>query len=212
MSITSATPAYQLRQCPFTFKRALDGDGHSSATKFPLFRDVCWDPEPETLRVRDWREDAKGMGNRLNVDRSPTVRSRLRSRGHGHTHEQPRNARMESTVQEQAPQREDTARPNPENEQQMKETGGSSGSESRPSKRPRTRAVSLANVVTNNHTRPSTAKAKTKEERKEILMADPDVTNVEPTSVTCRKCGGTISLDKRGEYYLTAWNKHKRVC
>jgi hypothetical protein len=49
------------------------------------------------------------------------------------------------------------------------------------------------------------------EQRRQVLASDPDAVRFSETSVHCRFCDRSITLDTRGgsAYYLGFWNKHK---
>lgn len=51
----------------------------------------------------------------------------------------------------------------------------------------------------------------TLEERKAALADDPYVEDFGPTFAICKKCGGRLTLENRGQraYYLFNWTKHR---
>ncbi|KAG6811649.1 hypothetical protein H0H92_006464 [Tricholoma furcatifolium] len=58
----------------------------------------------------------------------------------------------------------------------------------------------------------SKQRAKTEEQRIDILTNDPNVSSVKPHEVLCRNCGTWIRLSNKVPYKLANWKAHTQVC
>ena len=54
--------------------------------------------------------------------------------------------------------------------------------------------------------------ASTKEGRRQLLLDDPYVRDVQPEQVTCTRCAKTVRLQKGKYYHLAHWLDHRWRC